>query len=60
MKLYRDIASDIQGLRGIIQLLPNFIKLQNSDPIALNKFVNMWSFIVRLIIYMHVLDTILY
>ena len=39
MKLERDIASDIWGLRGIIQLLLNFIKLYNSDPIALNEFV---------------------
>ena len=30
----RDIANDTGGLRGIIQLLLNFIKLQNSDLIA--------------------------
>ena len=38
-KLERDIASDIWGLHEIIQLLLNFIKLYNSDLIALNKFV---------------------
>ena len=38
-KLERDIASNIRGLCGIIQLLLNFIKLKNSDPIALNESV---------------------
>ena len=38
-KLERDTASDIWGLRGIILLLLNLIKLQNSDLVALNEFV---------------------
>ena len=38
-KLEHDIASDILGLRGIVQLLLNFIKLWNSNPMALTEFV---------------------
>ena len=38
-KLERNIAIDIREFRGIIQLLLNFIKIYNSGPIALNKFV---------------------
>ena len=38
-KLKRDFASNIWGLRGIIQLLLNLIKLYNCDLIALNEFV---------------------
>ena len=37
-ELKRDIASDILGLRGSIQVLLNFTELQNTNPLALNKF----------------------
>ena len=37
--LERDIVSHIWGLRGITQLLLNFVKLYNTDLIALNEFV---------------------
>ena len=40
-ELERDIANDIRGLRDSIHLSLNFIKLQNSDQIALNEIENM-------------------